>query len=105
MEIVPDKNMPAPTKAAGPTSKKSEDLFSAHDFDIKIDLEVPLPRKLFAFQAIDMGAYYFFHRQPCDGDAKSGFGRQGYWSSQILEPRGLQEKEGAYLNFVFISLN
>lgn len=28
---------------------KAEDLFSAHDFDIKIDLEVPLPSKI-AFQ-------------------------------------------------------
>lgn len=51
MEIVADNNMPAPAAAAPTTQKKSEDLFSAHDFDIKIDLEVPLTRKLFAFSA------------------------------------------------------
>lgn len=28
----------------------SEDLFNAHDFDITIDLEVPLPSKYFKFQ-------------------------------------------------------
>jgi RNA polymerase-associated protein RTF1 len=49
MEIVADNKMPAPA-AAAPTQKKSEDLFSAHDFDIKIDLEVPLPRKLLHFK-------------------------------------------------------
>jgi hypothetical protein len=32
-----------PKKAPG--AKKNEDLFSAHDFDIKIDLEVPLSSK------------------------------------------------------------
>jgi hypothetical protein len=47
IESVNDNNMPAP--ATAPTQKKSEDLFSAHDFDIKIDLEVPLPRKLLTF--------------------------------------------------------
>lgn len=49
VEIVSDNKMPAPT--AVPAQKKSEDLFSAHDFDIKIDLEVPLPRKLFALKS------------------------------------------------------
>lgn len=33
------------TKATQPTQVTQEDLFSAHDFDIKIDLEVPLPGK------------------------------------------------------------
>lgn len=28
---------------------KTEDLFSAHDFDIKIDLDVPLPSKIHLF--------------------------------------------------------
>jgi len=42
-EIVPaSKVISAPPV---PSTKQSEDLFSAHDFDIKIDLEVPLPRK------------------------------------------------------------
>lgn len=34
------------TTKAQPTQVTQEDLFSAHDFDIKIDLEVPLPGKL-----------------------------------------------------------
>lgn len=31
------------TKTSQPAQVTQEDLFSAHDFDIKIDLEVPLP--------------------------------------------------------------
>jgi hypothetical protein len=84
MEIVNDNKMPAPA-AVPPTQKKSEDLFSAHDFDIKIDLEVPLPRKLLHFKQ-NLGAHNLFYRQPCDSDTKSRIRRQGYWSSQIIEP-------------------
>lgn len=32
-------------KTAQPAQVTQDDLFSAHDFDIKIDLEVPLPGK------------------------------------------------------------
>lgn len=53
-EIVIDMNEPvrmasekAETPAATQTATQvsQDDLFTAHDFDIKIDLEVPLPSK------------------------------------------------------------
>lgn len=34
-----------PKIAPAPTQVTQDDLFSAHDFDITIDLEVPLPSK------------------------------------------------------------
>lgn len=40
-----DPELKDAAKSATPKQKTS-DLFSAHDFDIKIDLEVPLPSKL-----------------------------------------------------------
>lgn len=41
------------TKVAQPAQVTQEDLFSAHDFDIKIDLEVPLPGKFWKNQKCD----------------------------------------------------
>lgn len=38
IEIEQQLKVPAP-----PTQVSQDDLFSAHDFDIKIDLDVPLP--------------------------------------------------------------
>lgn len=40
-EVLVEKPTPKPAQVG------QDDLFSAHDFDIKIDLEVPLPGKLF----------------------------------------------------------
>lgn len=38
-------NKEEPKVVAAPTQVTQDDLFSAHDFDITIDLEVPLPSK------------------------------------------------------------
>ncbi|KAF5288052.1 hypothetical protein FQR65_LT12102 [Abscondita terminalis] len=43
---VPVEKLETPIVAAPPVQVSQEDLFSAHDFDIKIDLEVPLPSAL-----------------------------------------------------------
>lgn len=49
LDLVPE-DAPLETENPMPPPKpvqvSSDDLFSAHDFDIKIDLEVPLPGKL-----------------------------------------------------------
>lgn len=46
-----EKEVPAekeePKAVQAPVQISQDDLFSAHDFDITIDLEVPLPSKLF----------------------------------------------------------
>ncbi|PSN44686.1 hypothetical protein C0J52_15640 [Blattella germanica] len=43
MTIQPIKDVEPEKKKEAPKVGKTDDLFSAHDFDIKIDLEVPLP--------------------------------------------------------------
>lgn len=37
--------------------QSTEDLFNAHDFDITIDLEVPIPSKLYS-QIVKLGIFY-----------------------------------------------
>lgn len=44
VEVPVEKKEPKAVQA--PTQITQDDLFSAHDFDITIDLEVPLPSKL-----------------------------------------------------------
>jgi hypothetical protein len=46
MTVTPHKEQekePEKKKEVARGGSKTDDLFSAHDFDIKIDLEVPLP--------------------------------------------------------------
>lgn len=43
---VPVEKEEQPKTVQAPTQVTQDDLFSAHDFDITIDLEVPLPSKL-----------------------------------------------------------
>ena len=45
MTIQPSINKEPEKKKEAPKVGKTDDLFQAHDFDIKIDLEVPLPSK------------------------------------------------------------
>lgn len=61
VEIALEKENPKP--AAEPAQVTQEDLFSAHDFDIKIDLEVPLAgTKCITYICCYIkGNYCFFH--------------------------------------------
>lgn len=45
----PEPKQTVQQTATQPAQPTQDDLFSAHDFDIKIDLEVPLPSKIHLF--------------------------------------------------------